>query len=180
MSAPRTSLATHRNFCSAEIVTACVERLVGCYRKGDAENPDVYTAALAVMLADYPAAIVQKVTDPRTGLPGRSQWLPTVAEVRHACELEMKPLRDEEARRRRREESERVLAAESEPRAKRKTFDELVDMYPTVVGLSRPRPLTDREKAQLLADLEARKDHFRSPCDSPYIRAMDQAKEQAP
>ncbi len=30
--------------------------------------------------------MVEYVTDPRTGLPAKLKWLPTVAEVREACE----------------------------------------------------------------------------------------------
>jgi hypothetical protein len=60
--------------------------LFGCYRKGDANDPEIYTAAIAATLADYPAEVVEYVTDPRTGLPSKLKWLPTVAEVREACE----------------------------------------------------------------------------------------------
>jgi hypothetical protein len=60
--------------------------MFGCYRKGDANDPDTYTAAVAAVLALYPGEVVARVTDPRAGLPGRSNFLPTVAEVRAACE----------------------------------------------------------------------------------------------
>jgi hypothetical protein len=55
--------------------------------------------ALAAVLSCYPQPVVYRVTDPRSGLPGRSQWLPTVAEVKAACEAEMTPLREAEQRR---------------------------------------------------------------------------------
>lgn len=67
-----------------------MELLVGCYRTGEAANPEVYTAALATVLSEYPEAVVLRVTDPRTGLPGRAQWLPTVAEVKQECERLMR------------------------------------------------------------------------------------------
>lgn len=60
--------------------------LLGCYRKGDAEDPDTYATAVAAVLSQYPADVVQRVTDPRTGIAGRSKFLPTVSEVREACE----------------------------------------------------------------------------------------------
>lgn len=41
------------------------------------------------ILSCYPQPVAYRVTDPRTGLPGRCQWLPTVAEVKAACEAEM-------------------------------------------------------------------------------------------
>lgn len=60
--------------------------MFGCYRKGDANDPAVYTAAIAATLAEFPAEVIEWVTDPRTGIPARSKWLPSVAEVREACE----------------------------------------------------------------------------------------------
>lgn len=60
--------------------------MFGCYRKGDANDPEIYTAAIAATLADFPPEVQDFVTDPRTGLPSRLKWLPTVAEVREACE----------------------------------------------------------------------------------------------
>ncbi|MET4238571.1 hypothetical protein [Bradyrhizobium sp. RT10b] len=34
----------------------------------------------------FPPDIVQHVCDPRTGLPGKMKWMPSVAEVKEACE----------------------------------------------------------------------------------------------
>jgi len=62
--------------------------LIGCYRRDDAADPEVYAGALVAILTGYPEEIVLTVTDPRTGIAGRSQWLPTIAEVRSACEKE--------------------------------------------------------------------------------------------
>lgn len=38
------------------------------------------------VLSAYPIDVVDRVVDPLTGLPGRMDWLPTVREVRKACE----------------------------------------------------------------------------------------------
>jgi hypothetical protein len=64
-------------------------QLFGCYRKGDANDPDVYTVAVAAIFAEYPPEIVDYVCDPRTGLPRRLKWLPTIAEIAEACDLRM-------------------------------------------------------------------------------------------
>lgn len=61
--------------------------LLGCFRTGEANDPEVYTAAMIATLADFPEHIIQAVCDPRTGLPGRSKWLPTVSEVREECDI---------------------------------------------------------------------------------------------
>lgn len=62
-----------------------VKILCGCYRKDEAGDPDVYAAGVGAVLSDYPDDVVEYVTDPRTGLPSRCQWLPTIKEVRDAC-----------------------------------------------------------------------------------------------
>ena len=64
--------------------------MFGCYRRGDANDPDTYTAAIAAVLAEYPPEVVKAVTDPRTGLPRKVSWLPTVKEVSDACDAEKK------------------------------------------------------------------------------------------
>ena len=63
------------------------ELLFACYRKDEAHDPQTYSAAVAAVLGDgYSRSIVEYVTDPRTGLPSRQKFLPTVAEVREACD----------------------------------------------------------------------------------------------
>jgi hypothetical protein len=46
-------------------------------------------AAAAAMLAQYPEHVAGKVCDPIRGLPSKSKFLPAIAEIREACELEM-------------------------------------------------------------------------------------------
>jgi hypothetical protein len=46
----------------------------------------VYVAAVVAVLSDYPLDIVTAVTDPRTGIPAKLKWLPTIAEIKTACE----------------------------------------------------------------------------------------------
>lgn len=67
--------------------------LLGCYRTGEANDPEIYTRAIVAVLAGYPADVMQAVVDPAGGLPSRLTWLPTVAEVKAACEAEMAPIR---------------------------------------------------------------------------------------
>jgi hypothetical protein len=74
--------------------------MFGCYRKGDANDPEIYVAAVAAVLSEYPESVIDFVTDPRTGLPRKSKWLPNPAEVSEACEEHMAPIRHAEARRR--------------------------------------------------------------------------------
>lgn len=59
--------------------------MFSCYRKDEAHDPEIYCAAVAATLADFPRQVVDYVTDPRTGIPSESKFLPNVAEVRAAC-----------------------------------------------------------------------------------------------
>jgi hypothetical protein len=92
-------------------------------KKGEAANPEVFVAAIAATLCLYPPEVVQRVTDPRTGIASRLKWIPEVAEIREACEAEMVPIRRqkereaEEAQRqqRRRELDEERRRADANP-----------------------------------------------------------------
>lgn len=59
--------------------------MFGCYRKGEANDPDTYVAAITAVLAEYDVETIKHVTDPRTGLPRKTNWLPTIPELDHAC-----------------------------------------------------------------------------------------------
>lgn len=99
--------------------------MFGCYRRGEANNPEVYTASVAAVLAEYPPDVINYVTDPRTGLPSKCDFLPTVKEIRTACEAEMAPQRAAAAR----EARLRVQFAEREmteaDRSNRPSYEEL-------------------------------------------------------
>ena len=61
--------------------------LFSCYRKDEAHDGDIYCAAVASVLAEYPREVVETVTDPRTGIASESKFLPSVAEVRSFCSV---------------------------------------------------------------------------------------------
>lgn len=60
--------------------------LFGCYRKAEANDPEILSAAITATLAEFPEEIIEYVTDPRTGLPATSKWVPSVFEVREVCQ----------------------------------------------------------------------------------------------
>jgi hypothetical protein len=149
--------------CSPTIAGDRASLLIGCYRAGDAANPEIYAAALIAVLCEYPEEVVAWVTDPRTGLPGRCQWLPTIFEVRSACEAEMWRTHQAQRRRDERKKADRILAERGDPRDRRPTFEQLADRYPGIIGQSKPRGLTPVEKQAVLADLERRKSKLKAP-----------------
>ena len=77
------------------------KKLLGCFRTGDANDPQIYTAAVIAVLSDYPIAVVAKIVDPRNGLPSKCKWLPAIAEIKEACEAAMNPLWREQERNKR-------------------------------------------------------------------------------
>jgi hypothetical protein len=81
-----------------EYATQRARLLLGCYRKGDANDPDTYVAAITATLARYPEDVIMSVTHPATGLPTQKDFLPTVREVYLACDSIMQPRREAEAR----------------------------------------------------------------------------------
>ncbi len=82
-------------------------QMFGRYRKGDANDADGYIEGVTAILALYPPDVVQKVTDPRIGLPSKLKWLPQPSEVKDECEFWMMPRRIHE---REQATRERVLA----------------------------------------------------------------------
>lgn len=101
--------------------------LLGCFRTGDANDPEVFISAVIRILRAYPMDIVQKVIDPLDGIPGRQNWLPTPHEVKAACDaLYLPRLRAEQ----REKDLQRQLAEreENEARGRRPSYQELVDL----------------------------------------------------
>ncbi len=74
-----------------EYATERARLLLGCYRRGDANDPDTYVAAITATLARYPEDVIKAVTHPASGLPVQKDFLPTVREVYLACEEADRP-----------------------------------------------------------------------------------------
>lgn len=69
-----------------EYATKRARLMFGCYRKGDANDPDTYVAAVAAILADYDDDVIRRVTDPRTGIARKLKFMPNPAEVAEECD----------------------------------------------------------------------------------------------
>jgi hypothetical protein len=114
-------------------------QLLGCFRQGDANDPEMYGTAIASILSLYTPEVVQFVCDPRTGLPGRMNWMPSVAEVKAACDAHAGELSKTE---RFQHWGERQLLANEHDAQERKleapkpTLDELHARYGTTWGLA--------------------------------------------
>jgi hypothetical protein len=61
--------------------------ICGCYRRDEAQNPEQFAAALALVLGDYDCAVVDYAADPRTGVAAEfPMGLPNVGQVRELCD----------------------------------------------------------------------------------------------
>lgn len=59
--------------------------LAGQFRRSDADDPETFAGAWAVVMADFPQVVLDEVIHPAKGLAIRSNFLPSVMEVREAC-----------------------------------------------------------------------------------------------
>lgn len=63
--------------------------LFGCYRRGDANDPETYVAAISAVLARYETDLVREVTDPNSGIQTTEKYMtfmPNAGELKVYCE----------------------------------------------------------------------------------------------
>lgn len=144
--------------------------LLGCYRKGDANDPEIYVQAVVSVLAEYPSEVIKAVCDPRYGLPAKSKWLPTVSEVKEACEIAMVPI--DRMRRQRQLENERRLAL-AKPHEPRVTLEELKAKYGENWGLHPERSARTKWQPPSLDEICAAAGVSRDEVEEKDIRARE-------
>jgi hypothetical protein len=69
--------------------TQRAEVLFGCYRRGDANDPDRYVTAIAAVLTLYDFELIRDVTDPRTGICTSEKFcsfMPNAGELKVYCD----------------------------------------------------------------------------------------------
>ena len=110
--------------CSPETAVDLTTILIGCYRKGECEDPEVFVTAAASVLARYPEDVARFVTDPHSGIAGKLKWFPTIYEIREACDIEnaKRQLAAERDASLREQFAERDRMAAMTPAEKRKEF----------------------------------------------------------
>lgn len=112
--------------------------LLGCYRTGDANDPETYVAAIAAILARYPEDVMTSVTHPATGLPSKKGWLPTVKEVVDACDEAVEFAVQNAARMKR--VAEQMEMRERMDRGEKPTLEQLKEKYGPSWGLTPREP----------------------------------------
>lgn len=173
ISAEKLPASTGRQAGISTYATNRARLLLGCYRTGDANDPDTYVAAIAATLARYSETIITDVTHPVSGLPSKKSWLPTVKEVFDACEEEDEKVRHAIARERR--IREQLAAREQDDARPRPTMEELKAKYGENWGLNQPKP---QPKAQAPNWKEITQTYAADP--SRIARLINAADDQHP
>lgn len=87
-----TSWRASRRSTSPHQAAYAIERakvLFGCYRRGEANDPDAYVAAVAAVLSRYETDLIREVTDPNTGIQTTEKYMsfmPNAGELKVYCE----------------------------------------------------------------------------------------------
>jgi hypothetical protein len=118
--------------------------LLGCYRTGDANDPETYVAAIAAILSRYPQEVMTSVTHPATGLPSKKSWLPTVKEVVDACDEANEPAVQNALRLKR--VKEQVEMRERMDGGERPTMAQLKEKYGKNWGIEDPEDVNREVK----------------------------------
>jgi hypothetical protein len=159
-------------------------RLFGYYRASEANDPEMFIMGATAMLANYPEPIVMKVCDPVRGLPSTSKFLPSIAEIREACEREMVWHYAVEKRERERRHTADVLApsppATAESRQRVRAIAELsVGDAPQSIGFRQPRSPAEAEASRRHHEgrLEALGAEYQARSPGPLSRELRPREE---
>lgn len=136
------------------------QMIFSCYRKDETQDPEIYAAAVAAVLSGYPKGIIDYVCDPRTGIAGVSKWLPSVSEIKEACESKVNEIGRARERQERierqfmeRDRDEKLDKERSEARAtKAKAWLDRTDPKAQELSGQKPKVLTEAQKKAALDD----------------------------
>lgn len=141
--------------------------------------------AIATVLSAYPEWVVAKVTHPLNGIPGESDWLPHVSEVKAACEKLIEPIRAQIKREERAAETERLLAAPvAGPIERERAVKRWEEQSAGMRRLARPHHMTEDEAKAKLDDFRAAPPLEQKPLTigpdlAQKLSAMAQKREDA-
>ena len=78
--------------CSPEVAARRASILFAQFRRDDAINPEAFVASTVSILCEYPEQVAYAVTAPG-GLPSQLKFVPSISEIRAACEAAVEPIR---------------------------------------------------------------------------------------
>ena len=130
--------------------TAQVDLFFGSFRKADADEPEIFTSGCLRLFTAYPREAVQYVVDPITGLPGRSEWLPSLKAVKDALDaFQAEQQRASDRKARLAAEAKQIAEREAwlKSKARRPTIEELRAKHGPNWGITAPNR-EDEERAK--------------------------------
>ena len=139
------------------------ELLLGCYRTGDANDPEIYVAAITAILSRYPEQVITSVTHPATGLPSKKGWLPTITgSYGKPATKRLEPIVQNERRLQR--IKEQMEARERQDRGEKPTIEQLHKKYGDNWGL-------DRQEKQKTPDMKSDENRMAMEREQARVRA---------
>jgi hypothetical protein len=72
--------------------------VLGAYRAADVSDPATYISTASAVISGFSEEVATEALNPRNGLQTRSKWLPTISEIREACEQVAQAKADRERR----------------------------------------------------------------------------------
>jgi hypothetical protein len=74
---------------SLDQASSAVRSIMRVHPRTDVDDAEAYALAAAAILSEYPADVLIRVSDPRTGIVRRVKFLPRLAELAEACDAEI-------------------------------------------------------------------------------------------
>jgi hypothetical protein len=123
----------HERKSSPQLALERARLLFGCYRRSDAADPETYVVAVSALLSTFEADTVEHVTDPIVGLPASTNFVPTIKEIKDACEKH--------------EQMKRTVIPFLQEQSRRRLEWESFGLEPEKTSYGAIRQITDAERA---------------------------------
>ncbi len=144
------------------------KRFLGRFIMGKADDPLSYTNGIAEVLAFYSPEIVAYVCSPLFGLPSKQDWLPSIAQLRAACDA-----RAGELARIHHYKNWGKSLPQPEAKEARPTMEDLKAKYGPNWGI-RDEPITVKHKAQSMTKEELAEYYKLNPVSAPRVKESTQ------
>ncbi len=158
--------------------------MLSCYRASEATDPESFIAEATAVLSRYPEDVARRVS---YGLPSESKWLPSIAEIREACDRASVPKIAEQRRQAERARTAAICGRGTPESAERRkqVADEMRDRLAALgndpnspARFLDPRALSDGPaKNEALARLEEQQRKLAAEYASNPVALSDRAKQ---
>lgn len=128
--------------------------LFGSFRKADADDPETFTAGCLRLFTAYSPDVVRYVIDPVTGVPGQSEWLPSLRKVKEALDARAGQVVNHRAAAERERDQLEARRRDEVVRKVRPTLDELREKHGPNWSMAPP----ERETEEAVASRRERMD----------------------